>query len=146
MQRYSLVLDHEFCQRVDWRDCAFLKFVPGMEGLEGERFERINGSRMSAVHREIGSLTQVSTLISTYRTKHRFLWNEFSCFVVLPSCDCPSSRAYIQHDQQQQLLQFLMGLNESKGGIRSQIMMTQMGLNESRGGIRSQLMMMSPFP
>ncbi|GAV67879.1 LOW QUALITY PROTEIN: UBN2_3 domain-containing protein, partial [Cephalotus follicularis] len=31
--------------------------------------------------------------------------------------------AYLEHDQQQKLLQFLMGLNDSYGGIRSQILM-----------------------
>ncbi|GAV82939.1 hypothetical protein CFOL_v3_26390, partial [Cephalotus follicularis] len=38
-------------------------------------------------------------------------------------CECQSFKAYLEHDQQQKLLQFLMGLNESYGSIRSQILM-----------------------
>ncbi|GAV75210.1 LOW QUALITY PROTEIN: UBN2_3 domain-containing protein, partial [Cephalotus follicularis] len=51
------------------------------------------------------------------------LWDEYASMVTLPSCGCATSKAYIEHDQQQKLLQFLMGLTDSYGGIRSQLLM-----------------------
>lgn len=50
------------------------------------------------------------------------MWDEFDSIVALPSCECDSARRYIEHDQQQKLLQFLMGLNDSYSQIRSQIL------------------------
>ncbi|GAV65656.1 UBN2_3 domain-containing protein, partial [Cephalotus follicularis] len=75
---------------------------------------------MNTVSREIfnGSLT-----VSAYYSKLRQLWDEYDSLVTLPRCGCPTSRAYVEHDQQQKLLQFLMGLNDSYGDIRSQILM-----------------------
>ncbi|KZV51144.1 hypothetical protein F511_06208, partial [Dorcoceras hygrometricum] len=41
----------------------------------------------------------------------------------LPSCACARSRAYLDHEQNRCLIQFVMGLNDSCGSIRSQILM-----------------------
>ncbi|GAV60544.1 LOW QUALITY PROTEIN: UBN2_3 domain-containing protein, partial [Cephalotus follicularis] len=60
--------------------------------------------------------------ISMYYTKLRQLWDEYASLATLASCACQTSRAYLEHDQQQKLL-FFMGLNDSYGGIRSQILM-----------------------
>ncbi|GAV59361.1 UBN2_3 domain-containing protein [Cephalotus follicularis] len=84
-----------------------------------ERFNKVNGSQIFSLHREIGSLVQGNMTISVYYTKLRQLWEEYASLVTLPSCGCATSKAYLEHDQQQKLLQFLMGLNDSYGGIRS---------------------------
>ncbi|GAV79181.1 UBN2_3 domain-containing protein, partial [Cephalotus follicularis] len=88
-----------------------------------ERFNKVNGSRIFSLHREIGCCAQGSLTVSAYYSKLRQLWDEYDSLVTLPSCGCPTSRAYVEHDQQQKLLQFLMGLNDSYGAIRSQILM-----------------------
>ncbi|GAV80218.1 UBN2_3 domain-containing protein [Cephalotus follicularis] len=88
-----------------------------------ERFDRINGSRIFSIHRDIVCLSQGSATVSVYFSKLRELWDEYASLVTLPSYGCPTSRAYLEHDQQQRLLQFLMGLNDSYGSIRSQILM-----------------------
>ncbi|XP_073041984.1 uncharacterized protein [Primulina eburnea] len=51
------------------------------------------------------------------------LWDEYISLVTLPSCECATARKYVEHDQQQHLLQFLMGLNDSYMHVRSQILM-----------------------
>lgn len=76
-----------------------------------------------SLHREIGRLTQAHNTVSSYYCRLKQLWDEYSSLVVLPSCECDTARQYITHDQQQRLLQFLMGLNESYAQIRSQILM-----------------------
>ncbi|XP_060216271.1 uncharacterized protein LOC132643754 [Lycium barbarum] len=39
-----------------------------------------------------------------------------------PGCDCEESAVYVMHFRSQRLLQFLMGLNESYGASRSNIL------------------------
>ncbi|XP_075524541.1 uncharacterized protein LOC142556937 [Primulina tabacum] len=88
-----------------------------------ERFDKICGSRIFSIHRDIAHLTQGSSSISVYFSTLKRLWDEFTFLVTLPSCECESAKAYIDHEQQMRLLQFMMGLNDSYGHIRSQILM-----------------------
>ncbi|XP_075515624.1 uncharacterized protein LOC142550277 [Primulina tabacum] len=75
---------------------------------------------MSSVSKEIfGGASNISTYFSHLKK----LWDEYASLVTLPSCSCDTAKAYVEHDQQQHLLQFLMGLNESYGHIRSQIIL-----------------------
>ncbi|XP_073269630.1 uncharacterized protein [Primulina huaijiensis] len=88
-----------------------------------EQFDKVNGSRIFSIHRDINRLTQGSSTISGYYSKLKHLWDEYASLVTLPSCECDTARKYLNHDQQQKLLQFLMGLNDSYMQIRSQILM-----------------------
>ncbi|XP_075483624.1 uncharacterized protein LOC142523778 [Primulina tabacum] len=88
-----------------------------------ERFDKICGSRIFSLHREISHLSQGSSSISMYFSNLKKLWDEYSSLVTLPSCGCATAKAYLDHDQHQRLLQFLMGLNETYGHVRSQILM-----------------------
>ncbi|XP_073294356.1 uncharacterized protein [Primulina huaijiensis] len=86
-----------------------------------ERFDKVNGSRIFALHREIGCHVQSNSSISAYYSKLRQLWDEYASLVTLPICSCESSKKFIEFDQQHKLL--LMGLNESFVHIRSHILM-----------------------
>ncbi|XP_075473458.1 uncharacterized protein LOC142504488 [Primulina tabacum] len=88
-----------------------------------ERFDKICGSRIYAIHRDIVRLSQGTTTISVYFSKLKQLWDELASLITSPSCDCPNSRAYAEHEQQQRLIQFLMGLNDNYSSIRSQILL-----------------------
>lgn len=87
-----------------------------------ERFDKINGSRIFSLHREIESLLQGTNSVSVCYSKLRQLWDEFASLVILPTCQCEYARRYVEYDQQHHLLQFLMGLNDSYTSIRSQIL------------------------
>ncbi|XP_073039069.1 uncharacterized protein [Primulina eburnea] len=87
-----------------------------------DQYNKVNGSRIFALHREIGRLTQASNTVSSYYCRLKQLWDEYSSLVTLPSCECDTARQYIAHDQQHKLLQFLMGLNDNYSQIRSQIL------------------------
>ncbi|KAG5629231.1 hypothetical protein H5410_000948 [Solanum commersonii] len=50
------------------------------------------------------------------------LWNELDVMVLLPSCSCEESSLYVTYLKSQQMLQFLMGLNESYYSLRSSIL------------------------
>ncbi|XP_073024180.1 uncharacterized protein [Primulina eburnea] len=88
-----------------------------------DQYDKVNGSRIFALHREIGRLTQANNIVSSYYCKMKQLWDEYSSLVIFPSCECDTARQYIAHEQQQKLLQFLMGLNDSYAQIRSQVLM-----------------------
>lgn len=87
-----------------------------------EQFDKINGSRIFSLHREIGCLTQGNNTISAYFCKLKQLWVSIQ-LVILPSWECDTAKKYLEHEQEQRLLQFLMGLNDSYMNVRSQILM-----------------------
>nr|XP_009621229.1 uncharacterized protein LOC104112894 [Nicotiana tomentosiformis] len=88
-----------------------------------ERFDKVNGSRVLHLHREIHTLTQGTMTVADYFSKLRDLWDEFDALMPCPGCPCPESKKYTAHFKYHRLLQFLMGLNDSYSQARSKIMM-----------------------
>ncbi|GMJ06794.1 hypothetical protein HRI_004348600 [Hibiscus trionum] len=88
-----------------------------------ERFDKIDGSHIYFLYREIASLTQCDNSISVYHTRLRLLWDEYAVLVPLPSCECDESKDIVAHALQQRLFQFLMGLNDSYASVCSQILL-----------------------
>ncbi|KAG5593877.1 hypothetical protein H5410_035109 [Solanum commersonii] len=66
-----------------------------------ESFDKVNRVRIFQVHTSITNLKQAPS----------------------PNCGCPKSRDYIEYLQQQRLMQFLSGLNESYDQAKRQILM-----------------------
>ncbi|XP_059302295.1 uncharacterized protein LOC132054269 [Lycium ferocissimum] len=85
-----------------------------------ERFGQSNGSRYIQIQREISSTSQGSSDIAAYFTKMRSLWDELNCSYVGPECTCGALPKFIQD---QQLFQFLSGLNESFSTVKSNTLM-----------------------
>lgn len=75
-----------------------------------DRFGQSNGSRYIHIQREINAIVQGSSSISAYFTKMRGLWDERNAFYIGPECTCGALSKFIQD---QQLFQFLSGLNET---------------------------------
>ncbi|XP_070039135.1 uncharacterized protein [Nicotiana tomentosiformis] len=88
-----------------------------------ERFDKVNGSRILYLHREVYTVTQGTMTVTDYFSKFRELWDEFDTLMPCPGCLCPESKKYAQHFEYQRLLQFLTGLNVSYSQSRSKIMM-----------------------
>lgn len=88
-----------------------------------ERFDKINGSRLYQLHRNIFTLTQGVFSVSVYYTKLKNLWDEYDSILPPPNCDCYKAKEYVEQLQYQRLLQFLMGLNDSYSQARGQILM-----------------------
>ncbi|XP_019252665.1 PREDICTED: uncharacterized protein LOC109231458 [Nicotiana attenuata] len=87
-----------------------------------ERFDKVNGSRVLYLHREIYTLTRGTMSVADYFSKLRDLWDEFDALMPCPSCPCSESKKYAEHFEYHRLLQFLR-LNDSYSQPRSQIMM-----------------------
>ncbi|XP_070025670.1 uncharacterized protein [Nicotiana sylvestris] len=86
-----------------------------------DRFNKANGSRVYNLEREIATISQGTSSISVYHSRLKSLWDEYGSLI--PSLPViAGTRDFIEHLEQQKLFQFLMGLNESYGAIRSQIL------------------------
>lgn len=72
---------------------------------------------------EIIALKQGLAPVSVYYSKLKDLWDEYDVMTTTPSCPCPESRIFVEHIEQQRLVQFLSGLNESFAQVKGQIML-----------------------
>ncbi|XP_070020375.1 uncharacterized protein LOC142180923 [Nicotiana tabacum] len=78
-----------------------------------DRYDKVDGSRIFYLHKEIDTLSQGISSVSAYFAKLTDLWEEYDAFMPCPGCNCPESKSDAEHFEYQRLLQFLMGLNES---------------------------------
>ncbi|XP_073290675.1 uncharacterized protein [Primulina huaijiensis] len=61
--------------------------------------------------------------VRTYYTRLRTLWDELKDFQPVSVCNCGFMKEWATHQNQDCVMQFLMGLNESYAQIRAQILM-----------------------
>ncbi|XP_070028754.1 uncharacterized protein [Nicotiana sylvestris] len=76
-----------------------------------DRFNKVNGSRVYNLQREITTISQGTSSISVYHSRLKSLWDEYGSLI--PSLPVTArTKDFIEHLDQQKLFQFLMGLNE----------------------------------
>ncbi|GMI79002.1 hypothetical protein like AT1G21280 [Hibiscus trionum] len=90
-----------------------------------ERFNKVDGSRIFFLHREIATLSEGEFSISDYFSRLKLLWAEYETLIPFTSCECEVSQQNLKHLVRQKLFQFLMGLAESYAAVRSQILLMQ---------------------
>ena len=88
-----------------------------------ERFGQINGAKLYQVKKEICTVSQGANDISSYFTKVKNLWDQLDDLDEVPVCICSSADKVRKREQNQKLLQFLMGLNDDYNTIRGSILM-----------------------
>lgn len=88
-----------------------------------DRFHQSNVPRIFQIKQQLMNLCQGSMDINNYFTKLKTLWDELKNFQPVPTCDCGGMQLWIDHLEQEYVIQFLMGLNYSYSGIRAQILM-----------------------
>lgn len=60
--------------------------------------------------------------VAIHFTKLKKLWDELSVLKPLPTCECEASRAFIERENEENIMQFLMGLNDSYDHVKNQIL------------------------
>ncbi|XP_075096200.1 uncharacterized protein LOC142174318 [Nicotiana tabacum] len=96
-----------------------------------DRFNKVNGSRVYNLQREIATISQGTSSIYVYHSRLKSLWDEYGSLI--PSLLVTAgTRDFIEHLEQQKLFQFLMGLNESYGAIKNQILLQSPSPSVSR--------------
>ncbi|KAL0325089.1 UNVERIFIED_CONTAM: Retrovirus-related Pol polyprotein from transposon RE1 [Sesamum radiatum] len=74
--------------------------------------------------REIASISQGALSVTGYFTKLKQLWDELTYLAPVPHCNCEYSRTVVDYATSNQLMQFLMGLNDIYDHVRNQILVT----------------------
>ena len=90
-----------------------------------ERFAQGNGPRVFKIQKAISSLTQDQCNVSTYFTKLKSLWDKLNNYRAFPPCSCGALKVLSNNKQHENVMQFLMGLNDSFANVRAQILMME---------------------
>ncbi|XP_073119820.1 uncharacterized protein [Henckelia pumila] len=90
-----------------------------------DRFHHSNAPRIFQIKKLLNSLQQGSLDIGFYYTKLRILWDELKDFQPVTQCSCGSLKEWMNYQNQECVMQFLMGLNDSYTQIRAQILMME---------------------
>ncbi|XP_061372446.1 uncharacterized protein LOC133314915 [Gastrolobium bilobum] len=89
------------------------------------RFSEANGPRIFQLKQQISSLCQGSLDVNGYYTKLKSLWDELQDYVPLPSCTCGALRTIQTQREQDRVLQFLIGLNDSFSSACAQLLLVE---------------------
>ncbi|XP_057803812.1 uncharacterized protein LOC131019143 [Salvia miltiorrhiza] len=88
-----------------------------------QRFGRSNGPKIYRLQREIGKYTQGNQSVLVYFNNLTALWDEYLDMLLPPlTCVCGTRAAGVSREENQRLMQFLLGLNDSFESARSQIL------------------------
>ena len=107
MQCDCIILDHELCfKRITWRYCLFQNVESVWKDL-AERYDKVDGSRIFQLHKEIATVSQGTSSISTYFSRLRELWVEYDSLTPVPSCECVNSREFVKFVHNRSYFSFL---------------------------------------
>jgi hypothetical protein len=87
-----------------------------------ERFSQGNVPRIHELKKEICLAQQKDLTIAVSYTKLKGLWDELSAYSTVPLCSCGAGKEIWVERETEKVHQFLMGLNDQYGIIRSQIL------------------------
>jgi hypothetical protein len=96
-----------------------------------DRYSDSDGPRVFHLKQAICSLKQDQLPVSTYYTRLKALWDEFSNYRPIPNCTCGANctcglyKILTDYQHKDYVLSFLMGLNESFLQVRGQILLMQ---------------------
>jgi len=93
-----------------------------------ERYGQSNKAWLFQAQKEVCCMSQADLNIASYFNKAKRLWDEFTAASASPRCTCCKCECEINarlnnYFQDQKLIQFLMGLNESYTQVRGNILM-----------------------
>ncbi|XP_073112179.1 uncharacterized protein [Elaeis guineensis] len=88
-----------------------------------QRFGESNGPLLYQIRPEISSFSQENISVMVYFTKLKKLWDELSCLMNFSICTCGAAKTVASIENEDRLIQFLMGLNDSYDHVRNQILL-----------------------
>ncbi|KAK1431336.1 hypothetical protein QVD17_07793 [Tagetes erecta] len=87
-----------------------------------ETYNKIDGSIIYKLHKQINSASQNGSLISDYYHKLNCMWRQYDTLIDLPKCTCDAANELTKFNQRIKLMQFLMGLDDVYQPLRTQIL------------------------
>lgn len=88
-----------------------------------DRYGQANGAKLYQLQKNLCQISQGTNDIATYFTKIKSNWDELNALTLIPQCSCGASHLLAKREEDQRLVQFLMGLNSSYDSIRGNILM-----------------------
>ncbi|KAL9995344.1 putative RNA-directed DNA polymerase [Helianthus debilis subsp. tardiflorus] len=88
-----------------------------------DRYGQASGAKLYQLQKSLCEITQGNSNVATYFAKMKAIWDELSALDVLPICTCGGSRELAKREENQRLVQFLMGLNSVYDTVRGNILM-----------------------
>ncbi|PNX84751.1 hypothetical protein L195_g040814, partial [Trifolium pratense] len=86
-----------------------------------DQFSQKNAPAIYRIQKSLASLSQGTMAASTYFTKIKGLWDELETYRTLPTCN--QMKAHDEQREEDRLMQFLMGLNDTYSTVRTNILM-----------------------
>ncbi|XP_024031879.1 uncharacterized protein LOC112094638 [Morus notabilis] len=86
-----------------------------------DQFSQKNAPAIYQIQKSLASLSQCMMAVSAYFTKLKSLWDELDTYRSIPACNL--MKAHIEQREEDRMMQFLMGLNDTYSGVRSNILM-----------------------
>ncbi|KAI5334322.1 hypothetical protein L3X38_024455 [Prunus dulcis] len=86
-----------------------------------DRFSQKNAPTIYQIKKSIASLSQGTITVSAYFTKLKGLWDELETHRTLRTCN--QITTHNKQTEEDRMMQFLMGLNDTYNGVRSNIVM-----------------------
>jgi hypothetical protein len=97
-----------------------------------EWFSQSNILRIYQIHQEMNNLKQAQSSVETYYTKLKGMWDKISTYVNIPPCLCRTMKVIQELQQQERIMQFLMGRNASYSAIHNKLLLMTPLLNLSK--------------
>lgn len=93
-----------------------------------ERFGQSNKAKLFQVKKDLSGIVQGDSDIATYYTRAKKTWDEFAAVDDMPrctckKCECDVNTRLLKYTQEQNMIYFLMGLNESYTSVRGNLLM-----------------------
>ncbi|XP_076886566.1 uncharacterized protein LOC143536469 [Bidens hawaiensis] len=89
------------------------------------RYGQAKAAKIYQLQKNPCQINQGSNDIATYFAKIKSNWDVLNAINTIPSCTCGAAHAFAKREEDQRLIQFLVGLNPSYDMIRSNILMMQ---------------------
>ena len=93
-----------------------------------ERYGTSNGTQLFSLQKQLTDLSQGNCNIADYFTKLKMLWDDMDSLCLIPictcGCACGASAQLSKLQQEQRVIQFLMGRNDTYATIQGSILMS----------------------
>ncbi|KAL8108328.1 hypothetical protein AgCh_024692 [Apium graveolens] len=93
-----------------------------------ERYGVSNGAQLFGLQKELNDISQGNNSVADYFTKMKMLWDDIDSLALIPvcscGCKCGATQKALKFHQDQRVIQFLMGLNETYAIMRGSILMS----------------------
>ena len=87
------------------------------------RFKQHNGRRLFQLKKDLMNLSQGNLSVNAYFTKLKAIWEELKSHKPIASCTCGGAKSFLEFDEVEYVLSFLMGLSECYSHIRGQLLL-----------------------